>query len=448
MGKFFGTDGVRGVAGKVLTADLGMRLGQAAGTVFRDEAQDGSITVVIGRDSRISGQMLEAALAAGFTSVGVNVINAGIVPTPGVAFLVRRYHAAAGAVISASHNPYQDNGIKFFNFEGKKLSDAQEAAIERLLETSNAIPEASFGEIGRVSADYEAVDRYTDYLKDLIHWQAPGLRAVIDCANGAASPIARSLFEGSGMEVIMLSDAPDGININNHCGSTHTEALQEAVVKNHANVGLAFDGDADRFLAVDENGQLVDGDHLMAIYALALKEAGALKGDQLVATVMSNMGLKIAMKKAGISFIETGVGDRYVNEKMQETGAILGGEQSGHIIFRDFNSTGDGSISAIMLLNIMKQTGKPLSELAKAMTSLPQVLVNVPVCRKEGWKEEPSIVNAIAQANAVLGETGRVLVRASGTENLLRVMVEGADQEQINRLAQAIADAVKGAIGA
>jgi phosphoglucosamine mutase len=448
MGKLFGTDGVRGVAGQVLTAELALRLGQAAGTVFLRETQKKAITVVIGRDSRISGQMLESALAAGLTSVGVNVIKAGLVPTPGVAYLVRRYHAAAGAVISASHNPYQDNGIKFFNHEGRKLSDAQEEGIEALLSTRDAIPEASYGQMGRISDDPEAVEHYKEFLRELIHWQAPGLKAVIDCANGAASALARDLFEGSGMEVVMLADAPDGVNINDHCGSTHTEALQEAVVQNHAQIGLAFDGDADRFQAVDENGNLVDGDHLMAIYALALKEAGALKGDHLVATVMSNMGLKLAMKAAGITFVETKVGDRHVNEMMQKLGANLGGEQSGHIIFSDFNSTGDGSISAIMLLNIINQTGKSLSQLASAMTSLPQVLINVPVSRKDGWQEIEAITAAIDAANAELGDTGRVLVRASGTENLLRVMVEGPKQDQINRLASAIADAVKGAIGA
>lgn len=449
MAKLFGTDGVRGKAGSVLTAELAMKLGQAAGHVFLEENGGKTGVVIVGRDTRISGQMLECALTAGLTSVGIQVISAGVVPTPAVAFLVRKFKALAGAVISASHNPFEDNGIKFFSASGTKLRDDQEETIEAVLQGQVAVQPAEGKAIGRYAQVDEAIEVYKDYLDELMSVNGRDYRLAVDCANGAASQLAQEVFERANLNVIMMGDRPNGTNINVNCGSTHLEQLQKRVLAEGADAGLAFDGDADRFLAVDEKGNVVDGDRLMAIYALAMKEEHRLANNQLVVTVMSNLGLKLAMRGAGIELVETQVGDRYVNEGMKKSGAVLGGEQSGHIIFREYNSTGDGMISAIMLLNIMNHKRVPLSVLADAaMTSLPQVLVNVPVTKKEGWKDIPAIQDAIAKAEAELGETGRVLVRASGTENLLRVMVEGKDQKEIETMANAIADVVREAIGA
>ena len=449
MAKLFGTDGVRGKAGSVLTAELAMKLGQAAGHVFLEENGGKTGVVIVGRDTRISGQMLECALTAGLTSVGIQVISAGVVPTPAVAFLVRKFKALAGAVNSASHNPFEDNGIKFFSASGTKLRDDQEETIEAVLQGQVAVQPAEGKAIGRYAQVDEAIEVYKDYLDELMSVNGRDYRLVVDCANGAASQLAQEVFERANLNVIMMGDRPNGTNINVNCGSTHLEQLQKRVLAEGADAGLAFDGDADRFLAVDEKGNVVDGDRLMAIYALAMKEEHRLANNQLVVTVMSNLGLKLAMREAGIELVETQVGDRYVNEGMKKSGAVLGGEQSGHIIFREYNSTGDGMISAIMLLNIMNHKRVPLSVLADAaMTSLPQVLVNVPVTKKEGWKDIPAIQDAIAKAEAELGETGRVLVRASGTENLLRVMVEGKDQKEIETMANAIADVVREAIGA
>lgn len=447
MANLFGTDGVRGKAGVVLTAELALKLGQAAGQAFIKENGGKSGIVVIGRDTRISGQMLEAALTAGLTSVGVHVVSAGVIPTPAVALLVRHYNAMAGAVISASHNPYQDNGIKFFSASGEKISDETQSFIERVLQGEADVEEATGLAVGKVNVEHDAIKYYKDFLLGLLCSNGADVHAVVDCANGAASSLAEEVFTKSGVKVTMMGNHPDGVNINVDCGSTHLEALQASVLREGADVGLAFDGDADRFLAVDERGNVIDGDHLMAIFALALKKENRLTNNQLVITVMSNLGLKLAMKEADIEIIETKVGDRYVNEGMQQFGAILGGEQSGHIIFRDYNSTGDGMISAIMLLNVMCHYGKSAYELAQVMTSLPQVLINVPVRTKDGWGKHPAIVEAIDKANAILGEEGRVLVRASGTEDLLRVMVEGKSQDEITELANKIADAVREAIG-
>lgn len=449
MAKLFGTDGVRGKAGRVLTAELAMKLGQAAGHVFLEENGGKTGVVIVGRDTRVSGQMLECALTAGLTSVGIQVISAGVVPTPAVAFLVRKFKALAGAVISASHNPFEDNGIKFFSASGSKLRDDQEATIEAVLQGDVQVEPAVGGDIGHYAQVDSAVDVYTDYLDELINVSGRNYHLVVDCANGAASALAQNVFERANLHVTMMNDRPNGVNINVNCGSTHLEALQKRVLAEGADAGLAFDGDADRFLAVDEKGNVVDGDHLLAIYALAMKNEDRLVNNRLVVTVMSNLGLKLAMRDAGIELVETKVGDRYVNEGMQQSGAVLGGEQSGHIIFREYNSTGDGMISAIMLLNIMNHKHLPLSVLAeRAMTSLPQVLVNVPVRDKHGWQDVPAIGAAIAQAEAKLGEDGRVLVRASGTEELLRVMVEGKDQTEIEAMAEDIAAVVRETIGA
>lgn len=447
MNNLFGTDGVRGRVGQTLTPELAYRLGRAAGTVLAADAQGDHRTVVIGRDSRLSGQMLEAALTAGLTATGMDVISCGLIPTPAVAWLVRTYHAVAGVVISASHNPYWDNGIKFFNQAGLKLSDDKEDEIARLVEKTAELPYAAEDAIGQVMYDGEAVERYKDFLLQQAQFKACSLKAVVDCANGSASPIAEKLFSDLGLKVIMRANHPDGVNINADCGSTHMDGLIEAVLAEGADIGLAFDGDADRFLAVASDGSVIDGDQLMSIYAHDLQARGELDPNLLVVTVMSNLGLKLAMKKSGIDLVETQVGDRYVNEALTAHDGVLGGEQSGHIIFRRINSTGDGLLSALMLLNIMVRQGLSLKELAASMQRMPQILVNVKVRDKNAWADDERISAVIAKVEAALGETGRVLVRASGTEPLLRVMVEGENKAEIDQLAHEIADEIDAVLG-
>ena len=447
--KLFGTDGVRGEANLVLTAELAYKLGRAAAYVLkRDGIPDKEAAVVIGKDTRISGDMLEASLIAGICSTGVNVYQVGVIPTPAVAVLTRMLNCMAGGVISASHNPYQDNGIKFFSPLGTKLPDEVEAAIEaEIADGLQHVPNPTGAEIGRVIAYPEGAERYSTFIKSKVDGDFEGLRVVADCANGAASRIAPRLLRELGADVTPVFFEPNGININDNCGSTHLEQLQKKVVECQANLGVAYDGDADRLLAVDENGKVVDGDRLLLIYGSYLKEQGLLAEDTVVITVMSNMGLKIALKERGIRTLDTKVGDRYVIEGMKETGAVLGGEQSGHIVFGLDNTTGDGILSSVKLLQILKQSKRPLSELAAQMEQYPQILINVRVKDKHGWESKPEIQQAIADAQQELGDTGRILVRASGTENLLRVMVEGKQQEQIERLANAIADVVKVVMG-
>lgn len=447
MNNLFGTDGVRGRVGQTLTPELAYRLGRAAGTVLAADAQGDHRTVVIGRDSRLSGQMLEAALTAGLTATGMDVISCGLIPTPAVAWLVRTYHAVAGVVISASHNPYWDNGIKFFNQAGLKLSDDKEDEIARLVEKTAEIAYAAEDAIGQVMYDGEAVERYKDFLLQQAQFKACSLKAVVDCANGSASPIAEKLFSDLGLKVVMRANHPDGVNINADCGSTHMDGLIEAVLAEGADIGLAFDGDADRFLAVAADGSVIDGDQLMSIYAHDLQARGELDPNLLVVTVMSNLGLKLAMKKSGVDLVETQVGDRYVNEALTAHDGVLGGEQSGHIIFRRINSTGDGLLSALMLLNIMVRQGLSLKELAASMQRMPQILVNVKVRDKNAWADDERISAVIARVEAALGETGRVLVRASGTEPLLRVMVEGENKAEIDQLAHEIADEIDAVLG-
>ena len=447
MNNLFGTDGVRGRVGQTLTPELAYRLGRAAGTVLAADAQGDHRTVVIGRDSRLSGQMLEAALTAGLTATGMDVISCGLIPTPAVAWLVRTYHAVAGVVISASHNPYWDNGIKFFNQAGLKLSDDKEDEIARLVEKAAELVYAAEDAIGQVMYDGEAVERYKDFLLQQAQFKACSLKAVVDCANGSASPIAEKLFSDLGLKVIMRANHPDGVNINADCGSTHMDGLIEAVLAEGADIGLAFDGDADRFLAVAADGSVIDGDQLMSIYAHDLQARGELDPNLLVVTVMSNLGLKLAMKKSGVDLVETQVGDRYVNEALTAHDGVLGGEQSGHIIFRRINSTGDGLLSALMLLNIMVRQGLSLKELAASMQRMPQILVNVKVRDKNAWVDDERISAVIAKVEAALGETGRVLVRASGTEPLLRVMVEGENKAEIDQLAHEIADEIDAVLG-
>lgn len=447
MNNLFGTDGVRGRVGQTLTPELAYRLGRAAGTVLAADAQGDHRTVVIGRDSRLSGQMLEAALTAGLTATGMDVISCGLIPTPAVAWLVRTYHAVAGVVISASHNPYWDNGIKFFNQAGLKLSDDKEDDIAHLVEKTAELPYAAEDAMGQVMYDGEAVERYKDFLLQKAQFKDCSLKAVVDCANGSASPIAEKLFSDLGLKVVMRANHPDGVNINADCGSTHMDGLIEAVLAEGADIGLAFDGDADRFLAVASDGSVIDGDQLMSIYAHDLQARGELDPNLLVVTVMSNLGLKLAMKKSGIDLVETQVGDRYVNEALTAHDGVLGGEQSGHIIFRRINSTGDGLLSALMLLNIMVRQGLSLKELAASMQRMPQILVNVKVRDKNAWADDERISAVIARVEAALGETGRVLVRASGTEPLLRVMVEGENKAEIDQLAHEIADEIDAVLG-
>lgn len=440
MGKLFGTDGVRGVANKGLTPNLAFHLGQAGAYVLSKEHPHPRI--IIGKDTRISGDMLEAALIAGICSVGADVLRVGVLPTPGIAFLTRTLDVSAGVVISASHNPVQDNGIKFFSSTGYKLPDAIEDEIEGILLSEEKPWEAPIGgEVGRVIEIHDAERRYMNFLKNTVG-RLDGLKVVLDTANGAASHVGPKLLKELGIEVIPICNQPDGVNINAACGSTHPETLQKAVLEHKADLGLANDGDADRLIAVDENGRVVDGDFIMVICALALKTKGKLARNALVVTVMSNLGLHIALKNAGIQIFETQVGDRYVMEELLRTGAKLGGEQSGHIIFLDHNTTGDGLLTALQLLSVMKEQGKSLSALAAQMQRLPQVLINARVQNKEKSMNHPEVLKKVEEVKKILGDSGRILVRPSGTEPLVRVMVEGQDQNQLKVLAQSVIDVI------
>ncbi|MDQ7092651.1 phosphoglucosamine mutase [Desulfosporosinus sp. PR] len=440
MGRLFGTDGVRGVANSQLTPNLAFRLGQAGAYVLSKEHPHPRI--VIGKDTRISGDMLEAALISGICSVGADVLRVGVLPTPGIAYLTRTLDVSAGVVISASHNPVQDNGIKFFDATGFKLPDAIEDEIESIVLSEEKPWEVPIGgEIGRVIEVGDAGRRYIDFLKESIG-RLDGLKVVLDCANGAASYVGPAVLREFGVEVIPIFNTPDGININAGCGSTHPEQLQRAVLEHDADLGLANDGDADRLIVVDELGNILDGDFIMVICALAQKEKGNLAENAVVVTVMSNLGLHIALKEAGITVYETQVGDRYVMEELLKTGAKLGGEQSGHIIFLDHNTTGDGLLTALHLLTVVKERQAPLSQLASQMQRLPQVLLNARVKNKERLMADERVLAKVKEAEDALGERGRVLVRPSGTEPLIRVMVEGPDQDKLTQLAQSIIDII------
>lgn len=445
MGRLFGTDGARGVANVELTAELAMNIGRAAAMVLvNDEVKHP--TILIGKDTRLSGDMLEGALIAGFCSVGANVKLLGVVPTPAVAYLVKKYNADAGVMISASHNPFEFNGIKIFSSEGYKLPDELENKIEEIV-LDNAVPYAiaKDGEIGRVTTLENAVDDYIDHVVEAVGEDLSGMEVALDCSNGSSSRTAEKLFTKLGVKVHMLFDEPDGVNINNDCGSTHTEKLQEYVRKNNLCAGLAFDGDADRCLAVDENGELVDGDFLIAICANDMKKNGTLKNNAAVGTVMTNMGFSKFCKDNDIDFVATKVGDRYVLESMLKNGYNIGGEQSGHIIFLDHSTTGDGELSGAMVLAIMKRTGEKLSELAKVMERYPQVLINVKVSNesKNLFNTDEKIKEEVNCVTETLGDTGRILIRVSGTEPLVRVMIEGENLELITKLAQEAADVVR-----
>ena len=443
MARLFGTDGVRGLANKDITSESALKLAQAAAIVLGEQARarGQKPIAVIGRDPRISGEFLAAAISAGLASSGVDVFDAGVIPTPATSFLTADLDADFGVMISASHNPAPDNGIKFFSRGGHKLDDAVEDAIEAALSAKPLTPIGA--EIGHVKEFADAKQRYLVHLQGTLPNSLKGIKVVVDCANGAASDLAPKAFRDAGAEVIVIGNEPDGYNINLGCGSTHLSALQAAVVENGADVGIAHDGDADRTLAVDATGAIVDGDQIMAILAVAAKARGDLSRNTLVATVMSNLGLKIAMKQAGIEIIETKVGDRYVLEVIREGGYTLGGEQSGHLIFARYATTGDGILTGLQLLAQMSATGKSLKELASAMTVYPQVLINVPGVDKTKVDSDSELQVAVQEAQAELGEQGRVLLRASGTEPLVRVMVEAQDLGTAQSWAERIARVVE-----
>ncbi|WP_104117257.1 phosphoglucosamine mutase [Arthrobacter sp. B1805] len=443
MSKLFGTDGVRGLANGLITAELSLQLAQAAAVVLGHNAVDGGRrpTAVIARDPRISGEFIAAAVEAGLASSGVDVYDAGVLPTPAAAFLVADLDADFGVMISASHNPAPDNGIKFLARGGKKLSDALEDAIEDEMANARLRPVA--GDVGRIQRFADAEDRYVVHLLQTLPHRLDGLKVVLDCAHGAASGCSPEVFRNAGADIVVIGAEPDGVNINDGYGSTHLEKLQAAVLEHGADIGVAHDGDADRCLAVDHEGTVVDGDQIMAVMALAMKDAGKLKEDTLVATVMSNLGLKIALRESGITIKETGVGDRYVLEGMRDGGYSLGGEQSGHVIFAEYATTGDGVLTGLQLAARMAETGKSLKELAAVMTKLPQVLINVEGVDRAAANSDEGLQAAVRAAEAMLGETGRVLLRPSGTEPVVRVMVEAADTGTAERIAEELAATVQ-----
>lgn len=445
MGRLFGTDGVRGVANEELTPTLAMELGQAGAYVLTRENEH-KPTIMVGCDTRISGDMLANALMAGACSVGANVVYVGVVPTPAVAYLTRKYKVDAGVVISASHNPVEFNGIKFFDGNGYKLPDALEDEIEELIKSGmEGVKFPTGSSVGKIKYRTDAREEYINHAMKAIPVSLEGKKIVVDCAEGAAFYTSVEALKELGATVVAIHNNPDGTNINANCGSTHMEELMARVVYEGADIGLAFDGDADRLLAVDEKGQRVDGDQIMAIVGNHMKNQGILKDNTIVATVMSNLGFFLMGKAHGINIEQTKVGDRYVLERMKEIGANLGGEQSGHIIFLDENTTGDGLLSALHLLQVLVETGKTLSELSSIMEVLPQALVNarVPNHKKESYMEYPEIAEVIEELSGKFAGEGRVLIRPSGTEPLVRVMIEGKDQEQIEREARNLAELIQ-----
>ena len=449
MGRLFGTDGARGVANADLTPILAMNIGRAAAMVLTSEEVE-QPTFIIGKDTRISGDMLEGALIAGLCSVGANVKLLGVVPTPAVAYLVGKYGADAGIMISASHNPFEFNGIKIFSSDGCKLPDDLENRIEEIvLDEVTPYTVADDYKIGTVTREYDAVDEYIEHIVRSVDCYLDGMEIALDCSNGSSSRTAEKMFTKLGAKVHMLFDKPDGVNINKDCGSTHIENLQEYVREHKLCCGLAFDGDADRCLAVDENGNLVDGDYLIAICAKDMKDRGVLKKNSVVGTVMTNMGFNKFCEENDMHFVSTKVGDRYVLEAMLREGYNIGGEQSGHIIFLDYATTGDGELSGAMILSIMKRTGRKLSELSKVMERLPQVLINVKVSAegKLSFYTDKIIKAEIKCISEILGDRGRILVRVSGTEPLVRVMLEGEDPKEIQSLAEKAAQVVRERLG-
>ena len=440
----FGTDGVRGVAGSELTIELATQLGQAGAYVLTKE-QEHQPTIIVGCDTRISGGMLASALMAGICSVGANAIYVGVVPTPAIAYLTRKHKVDAGVVISASHNPMEFNGIKFFNGDGYKLSDALEDEIEALIHSNmDGVTLPTGSGVGRIDYRFDLRDEYVEFMKKCVPVDLKGLKIVVDCAEGASYYTSVRTLEDLGANLIPIHITPDGTNINANCGSTHMDELQARVVYEKADLGIAFDGDADRMLAVDENGKMVDGDQLMAICGNYMKEKGTLKKNTIVVTVMTNLGFTLMGEEKGIHVEKTRVGDRYVLENMLQNGYNIGGEQSGHIIFLDDNTTGDGLLSALHLLQVMVETGRKLSDLAAVMEVLPQALVNakVPNHKKDKFMEYAEISDAIKKVEERFGGEGRVLIRPSGTEPLVRVMIEGKNQEEIDSEAKKLADLI------
>ncbi|MFC4024907.1 phosphoglucosamine mutase [Oceanobacillus longus] len=441
MGKYFGTDGVRGIANEGLTPELAYKLGRCGGYVLTKD--NDKPRVLIGRDTRISGHMLEGALLAGLLSIGAEVMRLGVISTPGVAYLTKATSAHAGVMISASHNPVEDNGIKFFGPDGFKLTDEQEHEIESLMEGEDTLPRPTGGDIGIVNDYFEGGQKYLSYLKDTIDNDFEGIQIAIDCAHGATSSLATHLFADLEADIFSIGSTPNGLNINDGVGSTHPETLQAFVSEKGADIGLAFDGDGDRLIAVDEKGNIVDGDQIMFICAKYFNEIGLLKHNTVVSTVMSNIGFYKAIEENGMRSDKTAVGDRYVMEEMRKGGYNLGGEQSGHIIFLDYITTGDGMLSALQLVNVMKETGKPLSELAGEMKIFPQVLINVKVKDKNEVLSNSVILEEVAAVERELGDQGRVLVRPSGTEPLVRVMVEAPTKEECEHYANRVVKVIE-----
>ena len=449
MGRLFGTDGARGIANKELTCELAMNIGRAAAMVLTEQS-DKKPVVIIGKDTRLSSDMLEGAIIAGLCSVGADVITLGVVPTPAVALLVRNYNADAGIMISASHNPYEFNGIKIFSSNGFKLPDTLENEIEEIvLDNVKQYDKAYMEKLGKVTISEAGLDDYINHVIGTVPERPEGLRVAFDCSNGSASRTAEAIFSGLGIECHMMNAQPDGVNINKNCGSTHIEALAEYVKENKLDCGIAFDGDADRCLAIDENGELVDGDFIIAMCALDLKERGMLKNNTAVGTILTNMGFNKFCEKNQINFEATKVGDRYVLDSMVKNGYSIGGEQSGHVIFLDYCTTGDGQTTAAQILSLMKRKNKKLSEAANVMKRYPQVMVNVKIS-PQGKKKvgsDSDIQAKVSEVENLLEGHGRIVVRESGTEPLVRVMLEGTDYDEINRLANETAEVVKRKLG-
>lgn len=446
MARLFGTDGVRGIANGDLTNELAYKLGNAGARVLAGAGEGKhKPLILVGRDTRLSGDMLGCALMAGICSAGAGAVDLGVITTPAIPMLVRKMNADAGVMISASHNPAKYNGIKFFDAKGFKLPDAMEDEIERLVYGGEAFAFPTGDGVGTITHDLTACREYMDMMKSALPLELGGVKVVLDCANGAASAIAPTLFTEMGATVCAVAAEPNGMNINDHCGSTAPQMLAQTVKRVGADIGLAFDGDADRLIAVDENGDIVDGDKMLVICGLHLKQKGELQNNTVVVTVMSNLGLTLAFKAHDVHVEKTVVGDRYVLENMVKYGNILGGEQSGHVIFSRYNTTGDGILTAMQLLKVMRETGKPLSELAAQMTQLPQVMVNVKVTAqgKQACLEDEELRSSIQKTEEQLCGEGRVLVRPSGTESLVRVMIEGKDKEQIAQMAAALAEQIR-----
>ena len=446
MGKYFGTDGIRGIANEVLTPELAFKLGRFGGYVLTNGNKNPK--VLIGRDTRISGYMLEGALVAGLLSIGAEVMRLGVISTPGVAYLTKAISADAGIMISASHNPVEDNGIKFFGSNGFKLRDEQETEIEELLEMKNDhLPRPTGADIGIVNDYFEGGQKYLSFLKESIDNDFAGIRVAIDSAHGSTSSLATHLFADLEADIFTMGSSPNGLNINDQVGSTYPESLQAFVLEKEADIGVAFDGDGDRLIAVDEEGKIVDGDQILFICAKYMNERGFLHHSTVVSTIMSNIGFYKALEKHGMKSVQTDVGDRFVMEKMREGGFNLGGEQSGHIAFLDYSTCGDGMLSALQLINVMKETGKKLSELAAEMTIYPQVLKNVKVINKQSVMVHPKILDEIDAVEQEMGDSGRLLVRPSGTEELVRVMAEAETAEECQQYVDRIVAVIEEVIG-